>query len=135
MKLLVLAALAALPTAVLAQQIPAVAPPYHPAIDNPQLAQAFARTYAVNGVASARERYDAQFSTAYFDRQMAHWRATHNPRRIRRAEAAAEMINNGDCSGAKALAERDRDERLTARIEQVCTLIEVSSPSAASAGR
>lgn len=134
MKLLVLAAVAALPASALAQDLPAVAPPYHPAIDNPSVARAFARTAALNGAAFARERYDSQFTTAYFDRQMAHWRATHNPRRIRRAEAAADLINSGDCDGAKALAERDRDERLSARIEQVCALIDVSDPVAPASG-
>ena len=135
MRLLLLTMLAALPTAALAQQVPAVAPPYHPAIDNPPVAQAFARPSALNGVASTRERYDAAFGAAYFDRQMAHWRATHNPRRVRRAEAAADLINNGDCDGARALAVRDSDERMIDRIEQVCALIDVSSPTAAATGR
>lgn len=134
MKLLMLTALAMFPTAAMAQ-VPAVAPSYHPAIDNPSMARAFGRTAALNGAAFATERFNSEFSTAYFDRQMAHWRATHNPRRVRRAEAAAELINGGDCDGAKALAIRDRDERLTARIEEVCTLISVSEPVAAASGR
>lgn len=133
MKLLMLTVLAAFPTAALAQ-VPPVAPPYHPAIDNPQVRQAFDRTAALNGAAMASERFNSAFNTAYFDRQMAQWRATHNPRRIRRAERAASLINDGDCDGAKAVAERDRDERLVARIEQVCTLINVSDPVAAASG-
>jgi len=133
MKLLMLTVLAAFPTAALTQ-VPPVAPPYHPAIDNPQVSQAFARTAALNDAAMGRERFDAEFSTAYFDRQMAHWRATHNPRRVRRAEQAANLINDGDCDGAKALAERDSDERMIARIEEVCALIDVSDPVAAASG-
>lgn len=133
MKLLMLTVLAIFPTTALAQ-VPAVAPPYHPAIDNPQVSQAFARTAALNSVAMASEALNGEFSTAYFDRQMAHWRDSHNPRRVRRAEAAAELINDGDCDGAKALAVRNRDERLTARIEEVCTLIDVSEPVAAASG-
>ena len=133
MKLLMLTVLAAFPTAALAQ-VPAIAPPYHPAIDNPQVSQAFARTAALNSAAMAGEAFNSDFNIAYLDRQMAYWRETHNPRRIRRAEAAAELINNGDCDGAKALAVRGRDERLTARIEQVCTLINVSDPVAAASG-
>lgn len=133
MKLLMLTVLAAFPTAALAQ-VPAVAPPYHPAIDNPQVSQAFARTAALNSSAMASEAFNGEFNTSYFDRQMADWRGANNPRRVRRAEAAAELINGGDCDGAKALAVRDRDERLTARIEEVCTLINVSDPVAAASG-
>ncbi len=127
MKLLTLTVLAAFPTAAVAQ-VPPVAPPYHAAIDNPQVSQAFARTSALNSAAMAHESFDSAFSTAYFDRQMAYWRASHNPRRVRRAEQAADLINDGDCDGAKALAQRDRDERMIARIEQVCTVINVSDP-------
>ncbi|WGM32601.1 hypothetical protein [Brevundimonas sp. NIBR11] len=118
-----------------AQQLPPVAPPYHPAIDNPQVRAAFDRTYALNAAAGRADRFESNFNFAYFDRQMAYWRATHNPRRIRRAEAAAALINGGDCEGAKAIAVRDSDERLVTRIEQVCAQIEISDPQAAAAGR
>ena len=52
-----------------------------------------------------------------------------NPRRARRAQAAAAMINAGDCAGALALAERDRDRRLAARISLVCGEVTVSTPA------
>lgn len=43
-----------------------------------------------------------------------------NPRRARRAEAAAALLNSGDCPGALALASRERDQRLATRIGQIC---------------
>ncbi len=56
-----------------------------------------------------------------------------NPRRARRANAAAALINAGDCPGALALAERERDRRLAARITLVCgegTVTPAQSPEA-----
>lgn len=53
-----------------------------------------------------------------------------NPRRARRAQAAAALINAGDCPGALALAERERDRRLIGRINQICTTSTVSAPVA-----
>lgn len=52
-----------------------------------------------------------------------------NPRRARRAEAAAALINAGDCPGALALAEREHDSRLAARINLVCSTTTVSAPT------
>ncbi|WGM32600.1 hypothetical protein [Brevundimonas sp. NIBR11] len=53
-----------------------------------------------------------------------------NPRRARRANAAAALINAGDCPGALALAEREHDSRLAARITLVCaSTTAVSSPA------
>ncbi|WP_426042174.1 hypothetical protein [Brevundimonas sp. TWP2-3-4b1] len=54
-----------------------------------------------------------------------------NPRRARRAEAAAALINAGDCPGALALAEREGDRRLAARITLVCGEVTVSTPAQA----
>lgn len=54
-----------------------------------------------------------------------------NPRRARRADAAAALINDGDCPGALALAERDHDRRLAARITLVCGSVTVSAPAQA----
>lgn len=54
-----------------------------------------------------------------------------NPRRARRAQAAAALINAGDCPGALALAERERDRRLAARITLVCGEVTVLTPAAA----
>lgn len=56
-----------------------------------------------------------------------------NPRRARRANAAAALINAGDCPGALALAERERDARLAARITLVCGQVTVSAPAQAAA--
>lgn len=58
-----------------------------------------------------------------------------NPRRARRAQAAAGLINSGDCPGALALAERERDRRLAARITLVCGAVTVSAPAAAPEAR
>lgn len=52
-----------------------------------------------------------------------------NPRRARRAQAAAALINAGDCQGALQLARRERDQRLASRIDQVCGATTVSDPS------
>ena len=114
-------------------QVPPTAPPYHPAIDNPQIARSFARTEALNSAAMRAERFDQQIASNYLDRQMAYWRETHNPRRIRRAEAAADLINGGNCDAAVALARQDGDERLEVRITQVCASIEISAPAQAAA--
>lgn len=52
-----------------------------------------------------------------------------NPRRARRANAAAALINAGDCPGALALAEREGDRRLAARITLICGQVAVSTPT------
>lgn len=52
-----------------------------------------------------------------------------SPRRARRANAAAALINAGDCPGALALAEREGDRRLAARIALVCSQVAVSTPT------
>jgi hypothetical protein len=89
--------------------------------------------------AAAQARIDAQafqdrlgqeLRTNALEEQMDASRATQNPRRVRRAEEAAAMINNGDCPGARGLATRANDARLLARIEQVCSALE--SPTTAS---
>ena len=56
----------------------------------------------------------------YMDQQADRYRDSMNPRRIRRAEAAAQLVNSGDCGAARALAARDNDLRLLARLTEVC---------------
>lgn len=55
-------------------------------------------------------------------------RDTQNPRRVRRAQQAAEMINNGDCVGALALANNARDTFLATRVTEICAQTTVSAP-------
>ncbi len=54
-----------------------------------------------------------------------------SPRRQRRATAAAALINGGDCPGALALAEREHDSRLAARINLVCAAEPARAPQGA----
>lgn len=122
------AALFAIPVGAFAQ-VPAVAPPYHAAIDNPQVARAFARTAALRDMAFAQERFGQQYDEFRRDQLRQAWLDAHNPRRVRRAEAAAILINDGDCAGAVDLAERGRDDRMIVRINQVCGVVKVSEPT------
>ncbi len=57
-------------------------------------------------------------------------RDTQNPRRVRRAQQAAEMINNGDCVGALALANNARDTFLASRVSETCAQMTVTAPVA-----
>jgi hypothetical protein len=43
-----------------------------------------------------------------------------SPDRIRVAEQAARLINAGDCKGARKLVARRADQRMAARVEEVC---------------
>lgn len=54
------------------------------------------------------------------EQQMDNSRATQNPRVMRRAQEAAELINKGDCDGARDLARRNNDTRLLAGVERAC---------------
>lgn len=56
----------------------------------------------------------------YLDITQANYLESRNPRRVRRAETAAALVNAGDCPGAKAVAARDNDLRLLARLDDVC---------------
>lgn len=56
----------------------------------------------------------------YLDLTLANYLETRNPRRVRRAETAAALVNAGDCQGARAVAARDNDRRLLARFGDVC---------------
>lgn len=54
------------------------------------------------------------------EQQMDNSRATQNPRVMRRAQEAADLINKGDCAGARQLAQRANDTRLLAGVERAC---------------
>lgn len=56
-------------------------------------------------------------------------RDTQNPRRVRRAQQAAEMINNGDCAGALTLANNAHDTALAGRVTEVCAQTTTSAPA------
>ena len=56
----------------------------------------------------------------YLDLVQSNYLENHNPRRVRRAEMAAALVNAGDCRSAKAVAARDNDRRLLARLDDVC---------------
>lgn len=57
-----------------------------------------------------------------------------NPRRARRAQAAADLINAGNCDGALALAQSAHDLRLEARIRLICVASSASIDAASPAG-
>jgi hypothetical protein len=67
--------------------------------------------------------------TNALEQQMDASRDTQNPRRVRRAQQAAEMINNGNCAGARDLALRANDTRLAARVEEVCATLTAETPA------
>lgn len=67
------------------------------------------------------DRFSQQLSEHALDAQTGQNSENQNPRRLRRAQRAAEMINGGDCAGARALALNDHDQRLVERIDQICT--------------
>lgn len=67
--------------------------------------------------------------TNALEQQMDQSRATQNPRRVRRAQQAAEMINDGNCAGARDLALRANDTRLAARVEEVCATLSAEAPA------
>lgn len=75
------------------------------------------------------DRFSQQMSEHALDAQTGQNSDNQNPRRLRRAREAAGMINHGDCAGARSLAERDGDHRLTDRIDQVCATFTVSAPT------
>ncbi len=77
------------------------------------------------------ERFGQQMSEHALDDQTGQNSDNQNPRRLHRAQRAAEMINHGDCAGARALAGRDGDHRLAERIDQVCSTLTVSAPTPA----
>jgi len=77
------------------------------------------------------DRFAQQMSEHALDNQTGQNSENQNPRRLRRARDAAEMINRGDCAGARALAEREGDHRLVNRINQVCSTMTVSAPPSA----
>lgn len=75
-----------------------------------------------------QERFEEQLTLYKLERQTGEWREAHSPRRVRRAEQAARMINSGDCDGAAAFARAQGDTRMVVRIQQVCSDITVGEP-------
>jgi hypothetical protein len=45
-----------------------------------------------------------------------------SPARMGRAERVAQMINDGNCTGAYALAREEGDRRLTRRVAEICEI-------------
>ncbi len=72
---------------------------------------------------ASRDMMGQMLRNQTMDAQANAYRESLNPRRVHRAEEAAELINNGDCAGALTLADRANDTRLAARIEQVCAAL------------
>ena len=98
-------------------------------------APAFAQAgYGARDQANTRmmnqEAFNQGLNRTNLDREQSAYRDTQNPRRVRRAEEAAQLINDGDCAGALALAQRENDQRLLARITQVCSTVSVAAPAA-----
>lgn len=92
----------------LAQQV------YTSAVDNQ-----IAATQRLNDSRNGFERRQLGVGT-YLDLIQAEYLDRQNPRRVRRAETAAALVNAGDCAGAKTVAIRDNDRRLLARLDEVC---------------
>lgn len=73
-------------------------------------------------------RIEEQFGLYRLDVMTAAWREQRAPHRVRRAHRAADMINNGDCAGARRLVAHDR--LMAYRVGQACGDfdIDVSAP-------
>ncbi len=82
-------------------------------------ANQIAATQSLNNWGSGFDRRQMGVGT-YLDLIQANYLENRNPRRVRRAETAAALVNAGDCRGAKAVAARDNDRRLLARLDDVC---------------
>ena len=82
-------------------------------------ANQIAATQSLNDWGSGFDRRQMGVGT-YLDLVQANYLESRNPRRVRRAETAAALVNAGDCRGAKAVAARDNDRRLLARLDDVC---------------
>jgi len=89
------------------------------------------------GTAARHERTENPLSRSATERsadphETPQGRDTQSPRRLRRAQQAAEMINNGDCAGALTLANNAHDTLLVERVTEVCNGGTVSAPVATS---
>ena len=82
-------------------------------------ANQIAATQSLNDWGSGFDRRRMGVGT-YLDLVQTNYLESRNPRRVRRAETAAALVNAGDCRGAKAVAARDNDRRLLARLDDVC---------------
>ena len=94
-----------------------------------------ASTQANMDVHAFQDQLGQALRTNALEQQMDASRETQNPRRVRRAQEAAELINNGDCPGARNLALRANDTRLATRVEQVCAALEEEASASASSPR
>ncbi|WP_425990461.1 hypothetical protein [Brevundimonas sp. TWP2-3-2] len=82
-------------------------------------ANQIAATQSLNDWRSGFDRRRMGVGT-YLDLVQTNYLESRNPRRVRRAETAAALVNAGDCRGAKAVAAGDNDRRLLARLDDVC---------------
>ena len=69
--------------------------------------------------------FDEQLNSA----RMREANANQSPRRVRRAERAAEMINAGNCAGAETMARQEGDGRLADTIHDVCKTPPAAPPA------
>lgn len=82
-------------------------------------ASQIAATQSLNSWGAGFDRRQMGVGT-YLDLVQSNYLENRNPRRVRRAETAATLVNAGDCRGARAVAARDNDRRLLARLDNVC---------------
>lgn len=82
-----------------------------------------------------QEQFTQAMHTNALEEQQDRYRDTQNPRRVRRAEQAATMINAGDCDGARRMATLANDDRLRLRIDQVCSPNNAMAPATAPTGQ
>ena len=75
------------------------------------------------------ERLSNEFRPQKTGGEQLTWRDVRDARSMRRAEAAADLINSGDCVGASALAERARDRALVASVARICDAPEAEQPA------
>ena len=81
------------------------------------------------GPPPGRGSIEQTFGPYRLEMMTAAWREQRAPYRVRRAQRAADMINNGDCAGARRLVAHDR--AMAYRVGEVCGDydIEVSDPT------
>lgn len=101
---------------------------------SPMTASAQSSGYSTRSVAAlAPGRVADQFAIYQLDIMTAEWRQQSAPHRVRRAHRAADLINSGDCAGARRLVAHDR--LMAYRVGQACGDIEVSEPTSSDAGQ
>lgn len=106
-------------TPALAQQAPAPAPTFSPG--------AGARDIAARAAATTGARNMGDYAIDEMNRRNLTDRAqaavqNASPARMGRAERVAQMINDGNCTGAYALAREEGDRRLTRRVAEICEI-------------